>query len=938
MERRLIPGRNCWVKRTNGKEVGKVVEINRNFDPPRCKVWWLESKSEELVAARELRSGFMIGMEVQDVPPSTTRRPLGEGVVVETRTLGGCDQVLVEFVERGERHWLPFENLRHIRGVEERFIRGMLGEVGNGERFRLRNLAYAIEMWHENTGGLSQLDIDPLPHQIHLVHHILRSGNLNWMIADDVGLGKTIEVGMLLSALIKRGTHKRILLVTPAGLVNQWKEELNTKFGLGEFRVYGDDFVINDARHWKLHDHVIGSMDQLKAESHLANIMQAESWDIVVFDEAHRLSRSQYGMKYESSERFRLAATLRRRTDAILLLTATPHQGKTDKFTALLEILRPELKTQLRTLEMNYEILSDIVIRNRKSDVTDADGNFIFVGKDTIRIPVHLNEKEREFEAALRKYIKEGYNVMAADDSMTSRAIGFVMTTYRKLASSSIAAIERSLRRRLLILLEGAEQEPWATTAVLDDERYAGEQEEAIHYNDAQPFFAEEIDMIKDLIRKTRQVTQDDSKKRVLTEEIIPNILKQNTHEKIVIFTEYRGTQDYLVDLLKEKFGDDKVAVLNGSMDRMAREQEIARFEDYGQFLVSTEAGGEGINLQRECHVMVNFDLPWNPMRIVQRVGRLYRYGQKKKVVVFNMNVVESMDGNIIDILYRRIESVVNDMAVVGDEFRPGLEAEILGELVEVLDVEEVLLRSGEESLARTQQSIEEALQRAREAVKLQQDLMEYVSGYNPEKASGEFRVELEHVDAFVTGVMKELGIEVIETTHKGKAKRIRLPHELANELGMAGRQLHVTIDRDIASRRHSIVMLDLNSQLLRYMLDYVKSYRFDGRVAGISGLDGGAVITSILRWQDDQGRRLRQEFGAFQILENGNVKTNTEEFSQWLKLLAADGKTPALSNTTSRQLFVSGKEAMNRRLAEVSSANLHPENLQVVTGGFIEY
>jgi superfamily II DNA or RNA helicase len=824
MRKILIPRENAWVRRASNSELGIVTAVESHLTSPHCRVRWFESKRQEIIRVSDLRSGFKIGMEVQDVPVSRSRRSLGEGFVVETRTLGGRDQVLVEFLERGERVWLPYENLKQIRGVEERFVRCLTGEPGNAERFRLRNLAYAIEMWHENTGSLSQLDIDPLPHQIHLVHHILGSGNLNWMIADDVGLGKTIEVGMLLSALIKRGTHRRILLVTPAGLVNQWKEELNSKFGLGEFRVYGDDFTINEPRHWKLNDHVIGSVDLLKSENHFAILMQAEPWDLVIFDEAHRLSRSQYGMKFESSGRFRLAAALRRQTDSILLLTATPHQGKPDKFKALLEVIRPELKSQIRALEMNYEILRDMIIRNKKSDVTDADGKFIFLGKDTIQVPVNLNEDERKFDATLRIYLREGYRAMAEDGSMTAKAIGFVMTTYRKLASSSIAAIERSLRRRLGVLLEGADSLPWSSKSADIDERYSGEWEETVTFSDAKPFFTGEIEILKDLIVKAQQLFSIDSKKHVMAEQIIAKILQNNPEEKILIFTEYRGTQDYLVDILKEKFGIDKVAILNGSMKPVEREQEIAKFEDTGQFLVSTEAGGEGINLQRECHMMINYDLPWNPMRLVQRVGRLYRYGQKKKVIVFNMNVAESMDGNILDILYQRIESVVHDMASIGDEFRPGLEAEILGELVEALDVEEIMQKSAQEPLARSRESIEMALRRAREAVKIQRDLLEYVSGYNPEESSGEFKVGLDHVKAFVEGVIAELGIEVIETTHKGKVIRIRLPLELANEIGMAGRHMQITLDRDLASRRKDIEMLDLNSRILLYMLDHVKN------------------------------------------------------------------------------------------------------------------
>jgi SNF2 family DNA or RNA helicase len=182
-------------------------------------------------------------------------------------------------------------------------------------------------MWNENTGSLSHIEIDPLPHQIHLVHHILASGNLNWLIADDVGLGKTIETGMLLAALKQRDYLKRVLLVTPAGLTKQWQDELNHKFRMGEFLIYGEDFHINEPRHWKMYDYVIASMDRLKEERHLDALQQAGGWDPIVVDEAYRLSRRQYGVRLDASQRFQLAAHLRRQTDAMVLLTATPHQG-----------------------------------------------------------------------------------------------------------------------------------------------------------------------------------------------------------------------------------------------------------------------------------------------------------------------------------------------------------------------------------------------------------------------------------------------------------------------------------------------------------------------------------------------------------------------------------------------------------------------------------
>lgn len=209
-----------------------------------------------------------------------------------------------------------------------RFCTNNFGESHNAERFRLRTLAHALINWNENTGSLNDFEIDPLPHQVHLVHTIMNKGHYNWLIADDVGLGETIETGMLIKAMQQRGNAKRILLVTPAGLTAQWKEEMHLRFKLSDFRIYGEDIKVSAPREWKMYDNVIGSIDRLKDDKHLELLIQAEDWDLVIFDEAHRLSREQYGMKLNSTGRCRLAQQLRRKTRAMVLLSATPTKAK----------------------------------------------------------------------------------------------------------------------------------------------------------------------------------------------------------------------------------------------------------------------------------------------------------------------------------------------------------------------------------------------------------------------------------------------------------------------------------------------------------------------------------------------------------------------------------------------------------------------------------
>ena len=295
--RSLAPVPGACVRLRERNQFGCVKGVVEDCSQPTVTVEWFSGQPTDRVPLREIRCGLRLGMDVQDVPRSRGRRPLGEGVVVELRELGGREQALVDFPAAAVRAWLPWENLKLIRGVKHGFLRPRSSAPGDAERFRLRCLAHALELWNENTGALSHLDIDPLPHQIHLVHHILASGNLNWLIADDVGLGKTIEVGMLLAALKQRGNFRRILIVAPAGLTRQWQQELDHKFGMGDFQIYGVDFHVNDIRHWRLHTHVIASIDLLKRDDHKESLMVADSWDIVIFDEAHRLSAPPMGSK-----------------------------------------------------------------------------------------------------------------------------------------------------------------------------------------------------------------------------------------------------------------------------------------------------------------------------------------------------------------------------------------------------------------------------------------------------------------------------------------------------------------------------------------------------------------------------------------------------------------------------------------------------------------
>ena len=932
MSDRLMPIEGTAVK--HGERWGIIKSISENSGKFFASVKWFQGGGAN-INLEHLTCGFQRNMEVRHKPLSYSQKSLGCGNVVSVRIIGNREQVLVDFPNKGEQIWLPYESLKFIKGPKHRFFGRDTGAEDAAERFRLKSLAHAIDTWNENSGALSKLDIDPLPHQIHLVHHILAHGNLNWMIADDVGLGKTIETGMLLKALSQRGMARRILLVTPAGLTQQWKEELHNKFGFGDFRIYGENFSIDEPREWGMYNHVIGSIDRFKDPENLMKLMYADSWDIIIFDEAHRLSRRQKGMSFDSSMRFKLAKSLRKKTDALVLLSATPHQGKHDKFVSLLELLRPDLKKEIDTLKLNPELLKEMLYRNNKSDVTDAEGNFIFQGKVTKAITIEVDEAFLAFDSDLQSYLRKGY-AQAKSLGSAGNAIGFVMTVYRKLAASSAKAINSALKRRK-VRLEG---ERGKLSNIEDffeaDQRYIGELEENFEHS-SKEFFDGEIVLLDELIAKSKPLLLNDKKINEFLNGIVGLVLNNNPDEKVLIFTEYRSTQNYLLEALSERFGCGKVELINGSMKHQERRDAINRFEENSQFLISTEAGGEGINLQKNCHIMVNYDLPWNPMRLVQRIGRLYRYGQKKRVVVFNIHSPGTADEQIIELMYERIGEVVNDLSTVGDEFHERLSDDILGEIADLVDVESILREATLEGIHRTQQRIDEALEKAKSAANVQQELFEHASSFDPNDLRGGFIPSAEHLTSFVESMFNYLGIQVIDKVHSGKVWQVRLSEELQDSLGVRKSRWDLTLDRVIASNREHIDVLDLDHLLMKHMLEMAKSYSFQGQTASIQSAESltGSLFCGFLRWQNNQGVRQRQEYMSWYIDSHGDLQVNNPSVLEMFK----DEFSSSCCTHEQEQNKFHFKHleiSIDDKLATLSSKWMQPENSEVIAAAWL--
>ena len=933
----IVPVNDCFV-RTEGKDgLGVVMDMKEDRGTTWVKVRWGREGFIEWHEVSELRNGFQPSHIVQDKPRSNTRRTLGVGTVQTFRSIGGRDQVLIQLHDTGESRWLPFERLRRIRDARIKYVSADLSEQNDGERFRLKSLAYALDSWNQVTGALDRFDVDPLPHQIDLVHRIMTSDQSNWLIADDVGLGKTIEVGLLLAAMKRRRQARRVLVVCPAGVVRQWQDEMEDKFN-ESFWIYGYDFNVNQASHWAGHDKVIVSIDRAKSDGHLPRFRESGYWDIIVFDEAHHLSKNEH---QATTQRYRLAEEIRHQTDSFIFLTGTPHSGRTGHFINILMLLRSDMQHRFERVFTDPTVVPEVVLRNQKSKVTDASGNLIFRGQDTHKISVPYSEPAKQFDDALRHYLLNGY-AASAETGAQGRAIGFVMTTYRKLASSSIAAIETALKKRIS-RLDGMAQEMSETIEMRDfDDAFREGVDGRDDIEDiaealaattvrANPFFEGEKAEIEDLLVVAKAVKHNDAKMDRFLNEIVDPIVDDD--EKLLVFTEYRATQDYLVEHLRQRYSSDEVVQINGGMNLDQKQQNIREFNAEARFMITTEAGGEGINLHHNCHILVNFDLPWNPGRLVQRAGRLYRYGQKKRVIVFNLVATDGFDNRAINMMLQRVENIANDMSGVSAEYRPGLETEIVGELLERVDIGSLLAENRDMDLHRTASEIDEAIQRAQNAKKQQDSLFAHIEGYDPQAALATHSLGTNDVLVFLEGILQYKGIKVRNRLYNGLVLELELPEEMRGQFSEFSERatfVRVSPDRELARRLPNIAPMDFKSPFFTSLIEFAKSPDFKGEYASIKGPDSGVLGLYKLRWQNDQGTPRQEELLTVFLSErSSDAELNPDFFGHLLHQADA-------SRTRERDIDPSARgtrlnildDAAQRRLSSRCTPLRHPNDL----------
>jgi superfamily II DNA or RNA helicase len=525
-------------------------------------------------------------------------------------------------------------------------------------------------------------DIQPLPHQIRAVYgELLPRTPLRFLLADDPGAGKTIMAGLYIKELVLRDDVKRCLIVAPGGLAEQWQDELFFKFGL-RFDILTNQLVDMSIAHSAFDGHplLIARMDHLARNDDLRCQLGESDWDLVVVDEAHRMGAHYFGGKLEKTKRYQLGEMLGERTRHLLLMTATPHSGKEEDFQLFLGLLDRDRFTGKFRKGIHESDVSGLMRRMVKEDLLTFEGRRLFPERVAQTVPYQLTELEKDLYDQVTDYVRRGMNRADALDGKRRNTVGFALTVLQRRLASSPEAIYRSLgrrsarleRRKADILNGRIHEDEIPDLDVIDDpDEYTAEEterieEELLDAATAARTVAEldaELQDLKNLIAVARQV-RDSGTDRKWVE--LRTILEGNalvndadgSPRKLIIFTEHRDTLEYLTTRIRSLLGrHDAVGAIHGGVRRGERRritEEFNKNPDY-RILLATDAAGEGLNLQ-VAHLMVNYDLPWNPNRIEQRFGRIHRIGQKQVCRLWNIVASNTREGAVFVRLLEKVE------------------------------------------------------------------------------------------------------------------------------------------------------------------------------------------------------------------------------------------------------------------------------------------
>jgi superfamily II DNA or RNA helicase len=655
----------------------------------------------------DLKQGLCLtGLEPSAVATIVAVVPIAEGAVqviyktadgdLKDRLLGRVDEDTIAIATQ-ERPW-AFD--------------------GSGEDFKLTVEAKRIDLafLFDPMMAVHTSNVEALPHQITAVYEaMLPRQPLRFVLADDPGAGKTIMAGLYIRELIMRADARRVLIVAPGSLVEQWRDELFEKFGL-EFRVFSKELETESpsGNPFEDHDHLIVRLDQMSRNEDSQEKLCLASWDLVVFDEAHKLSAHFFGREMKRTKRFNFAERLGHHTRHLLLMTATPHNGKEEDFQLFLSLLDSD-RFYGRFRDGVHKVdTSDLIRRMVKEEMVRFDGTPLFPERKAYTVNYKLSDIEAALYESVTHYVQTEMGKADQLDGSRKGSVGFALTALQRRLASSPEAIFQSLKRRKERLerrlredrLGIRGQQILAETLIdvpEDDDDLNAEEQESLEETLVDQATAartiaeleQEITILQGLEHQAKVVVasgQDrkwDELSRILQND--PSMRDAGGRlRKLIIFSEHRDTLNYLHQKIAGVMGDtstDSIVTIHGGThrDERRRLQALFRSDPDIRVLVATDAAGEGVNLQN-ANLMVNYDLPWNPNRLEQRFGRIHRIGQQEVCHLWNLVAKETREG---DVYFRLLEKLrVESDALNGRVF------DILGEVFEGTSLKELLLQA----------------------------------------------------------------------------------------------------------------------------------------------------------------------------------------------------------------------------------------------------
>lgn len=617
-------------------------------------------------------------------------------------TVAGANVQILERIEMwGYTSYKVFNSAtgRVYKATEEQ-----LNTSGNAIQYDENYLRYVTllsKIKNETAGGfLSALasGIIPLPHQLHVLNRAMETNNIRYILADEVGLGKTIEAGMIIKELKSRGLVQRVLVVCPTGLVTQWASEMQEKFHEKFHVILPSDYDtirrLTDADDvYGQYDQVISPMDSIKPiekhagwtdervekynEERIYSIINS-GWDLIIIDEAHRVAGSSGEVA-----RYKLGYLLSQASPYLLLLSATPHNGKTEPFLRLVRLLDEEAFPNSKSIVK--EQVAPYLIRTEKREAIDNNGNLLFKNRITHLVELQWDERhtfQRELYELVSSYVSTTYD-KAKRNRKKNMCLIFLLIIMQRMVTSSTAAVRQSLERRLEALKSQNTRIGSLTEADLVEMEIEDDVAEALEAMSLN--LSEEIAELEHIIAVAKQAEfQHPDVKVERLVDAIDEILSEDRNQKIIIFTEFVATQKYLQQLLGNR--GFTVSVLNGSMSIDERNEALQEFKTKTSIFISTDAGGEGLNLQFS-NIIINYDLPWNPMKIEQRCGRADRIGQQRDVHIYNFIVGDTVENRVREVLEQKLSVIFKELGV--DKYSDVLDSEVAE-----LDFTEVYINS----------------------------------------------------------------------------------------------------------------------------------------------------------------------------------------------------------------------------------------------------